>query len=570
MQSPTPPSSGFSARMSRRALLRASALGFGALALGGSPAAAQTLGGGAAGAAGAGRAVLQLARVWVSSPRQAAALAAFDDTHARFSDGSVELLLWPGDAARLDAIGMKFRITEHDLAARDAQRRADALRAAPAVASDVPGARSTYRVLGDYEADLRALADAHPDKARLFALPTKSLQGRTIYGIEIASDVAREDGRPTFYMDGIHHAREWPSGEVVIMYAHDLLQNYGKEARITRLVDTTRTVLVPVQNPDGFVRTRDAATSLISANTPVTVPTFPTAAVSEFEYHRKNMRRHTNQPEETGAGIDPNRNYALAWGGNGSSGTKSSQTYRGAAPYSEPESTAIKDLLLSINATCVITHHTYGQLCMRPWGALKHMTSPDEELQKHLGGEMTGHNGYQNIYAWQLYDTAGTSRDWAYAATRALVWTYEHCDGEFHPNYASTIPDLYTSNREAFLVGHEAAADPALHAVISGRVVDAAGQPLPAQVTVSRATPTQTYAGDFVEEHYEFGADAPTGTFDLHANPSSRPHIIKPDEGVVGPREAFNVRVTAGGASRDFSVDLERGDAADLGTIVLG
>ena len=564
MTASTTPPSGFTARMTRRALLRASALGASAVALGGVPAAARTLGGTAA--AGGSRAVLQLARVWVSSPGQAAALAAFDDTHARFSDGSVELLLWPGDAARLDALGVRFRVTEHDLAARDAERRAAAARTA---ASDVPGARETYRTLGDYEADLRALADAYPDKARLFALPTASLEGRTIYGIEIATDVAREDGRPVFYMDGLHHAREWPSGEVVIMYAHDLLESYGSDARLTHLVDTTRTVLVPVQNPDGFVRTRDAATSLISANTPVTVPTFPTAVVSDFEYHRKNMRRHTNQPEETGAGIDTNRNYALQWGGSGSSGSPSSQTYRGAAPYSEPESAAIRDLLLSINATCVITHHTYGQLCMRPWGALKHMTSPDEDLQAELGGQMTGFNGYANIYAWQLYDTAGTSRDWAYGATRALVWTYEHCDDEFHPNYAATIPDLYTTNREAFLVGHEAAADPAKHAVISGRVVDSAGGPVAAQVTVSRPTPTETFLGEFVDEHYEFGADAPDGVFAVHANPSSRPHIIKPDEGVVGPREQFLVRVTAGAASREFTVDLERGEAADLGTIAL-
>lgn len=568
MTTPTTSSGGFSGRMSRRALLRASALGAGALALGGSPAAARTLGG-TTGAGATRRSVLQLARVWVSSSGQAAALAAFDDTHARFSDGSVEVLLWPGDAARLDAAGLKFRITEHDLAARDAQRRADAMRAAPGAASDVPGARDTYRVLGDYEADMRALVDAHPDKARLFALPTKSLHGRTIYGIEIATDVTREDGRPTFYMDGIHHAREWPSGEVVIMYAHDLLSSYGSDAQITRLVDTTRTVLVPVQNPDGFVRSRDAATSLVSANTPVTVPTFPTAIVGDFEYHRKNMRRHTDRPEETGAGIDTNRNYALMWGGNGSSGSPSSQTYRGASPYSEPESLAIRDLLLSINATCVLTHHTYGQLCMRPWGALKHMTSPDEDLQKHLGGEMTGHNGYQNIYAWQLYDTAGTSRDWAYGATRALVWTYEHCNGEFHPNYAQTIPDLYTSNRDAFLVGHEAAADPALHVVISGRVVDSTGQPVNAEVSVRRPTPTETHLGDFVDEYYEFGAHAPLGAFEVHANPSSRPHIIKPDEGVVGPREKFTVRVTAGGASRELTVDLERGESADLGTITL-
>jgi carboxypeptidase T len=556
--------------LTRRAVLRGAGAGLGALAfgraLGSAPAGARLLSGTVDAATGAARpGVLQLARVWVSTPAEVARLAAFDDTHARFADGSVEVLLWPGDRARLEASGLRHRITVADLAARDAERRAAEAHLRPAVSADAPGLRDRYRTLGDYEADLLALATAHPDKVRLATLPRTSLEGRDVWVIEIATDVAARDGRPVFYMDGLHHAREWPSGELVIMYAHMLLDEYGTDAQVTRLVDTTRTVLVPVQNPDGFVRSRDALTSAVSTTTPVTVP----ITISDFEYHRKNMRRHSSLPEELGAGIDTNRNYAFMWGGSGSSSAPDSQTYRGAAAYSEPESENIRDLLAGLQATCVLTHHTYGELCMRPWGALRGQESPDEDLQRELGAQMTGHNGYANIFAWQLYDTAGTSRDWAYAATRSLVWTFEHCRGEFHPTYAATIPDLWARNRPAFLIAHEAAADPAMHAVVTGRFVDTTGAGLPGVTVTVRRTFSTPQAGDrdpvaeVVSTAMAAGHD---GAFVYHVNPSTRPTVA-----MEGGAEAWALVATAadGRVLHTTAVTVGRGERVDLGDVAV-
>jgi hypothetical protein len=300
-----------SPRLNRRDLLRAAGVGLGVTALTGAagmlPAAGRPVLGGGIG----GGEPLRLARVWPATPAQAAALWTFDDTHMGWADGSVELLLWPGDLARLDGLGIRYQITVDDLAARDAALRA-ATRAPSTVAA--PGQVSVYRRLGEdtpvddltptYLADMRHLAAEHADKVRLFTLPQASLEGRSIYGLEVCTDVARNDGRPVFYMDGLHHAREWPSGEFTLMFAFDLVENYGTDDRITNIMDTVRTVLVPVQNPDGFVRSRDALTSPVSAYTPVNTP----LAVSEQEYHRKNMRRHTALPEEIGAGTDTNRN----------------------------------------------------------------------------------------------------------------------------------------------------------------------------------------------------------------------------------------------------------------------
>ncbi len=75
--------------------------------------------------------------------------------------------------------------------------------------------------------------------------------------IEIGRDVqAAEDGRPTFVLLGVHHAREWPSGELAMEFAYDLVKNYGSDPRITSLVNRSRVVVVPVVNVDGFELSR--------------------------------------------------------------------------------------------------------------------------------------------------------------------------------------------------------------------------------------------------------------------------------------------------------------------------
>jgi hypothetical protein len=69
---------------------------------------------------------LQLARVWAPTTADQKLLAGFDDTHEVFEDGSIEILLWPGDLARLQETGLSYEITVHDLVARDAELRATA------------------------------------------------------------------------------------------------------------------------------------------------------------------------------------------------------------------------------------------------------------------------------------------------------------------------------------------------------------------------------------------------------------------------------------------------------------
>ena len=171
----------------------------------------------------------------------------------------VEVVLHtPEDVAALTGAGLGYDVRIPDLVAREAENnQVNAAYAAATVRSPLPSGRDTYRTLDDYNADMTALAEQHPDLVKLFTLPHPSLDGRPIYGVEIGRGVqGPERGLPVFLMLGVHHAREWPSGEHAMEFAVDLVTHYGTDRRITDLVNRSRVVVVPVVNVDGFDMSR--------------------------------------------------------------------------------------------------------------------------------------------------------------------------------------------------------------------------------------------------------------------------------------------------------------------------
>ena len=109
---------------------------------------------------------------------------------------------------------------------------------------------------------MRELHQRFPHTTRLLTLKHRTVEGREVHGIEITTGAANiADGKPVFLLMGAHHAREWPTGENAIEYAYDLLQNFRRPAgdpRAERIVRATRTIVVPIINPDGFAISRSA------------------------------------------------------------------------------------------------------------------------------------------------------------------------------------------------------------------------------------------------------------------------------------------------------------------------
>jgi len=229
----------------------------------------------------------------------------------------------PADQRVLRSAGFTWTVVGADLEQAERDRvAADQKYAAARAASPLPSGRTSYRTLSDYNSDLDSLAASYPSQARVFDLNHTTLEGRTVKALEVANNVSGRDGRPTFVLLGLHHAREWPSGELTIEFAYDVLQR-ATDPRIKNILDNARIVFVPVVNADGFNVSRSQVN----------------------EYKRKDCRVHDGQIPATGEcedsansslGTDPNRNYSGFWGGPGASTSTTSETYRGGARSASP------------------------------------------------------------------------------------------------------------------------------------------------------------------------------------------------------------------------------------------
>ncbi|MDQ3676241.1 MAG: M14 family metallopeptidase, partial [Actinomycetota bacterium] len=455
-------------------------------------------------------------------------------------DGAVDVVLHDaGDAAKLRAAGLRFTVRIANLGALErANRRADRRFAQRTARSSLPSARDTYRHLADYDAELKALALAHPGLVKLIVLPHRSLQGRAVLGVEIARNVDVARGQPVMLQLGAHHAREWPSAELPMEWARELAGGYGVDARITRLVDATRTIVVPVVNPDGFNLSREW---------PVDLGVQLDEAGMGFQYKRRNCRISDGAVPGPGQcealanrrlGVDLNRNYGGFWGGPGASTDVRSDTYRGAGPFSEPEAQNVRELVSAHQVTTLITNHTFGNLVLRPPGIAAAPQPRDENLLRSLGDAMAARNGYASQPAYVLYDASGGTEDWSYHATGGLGYTFEHGATQFHPPFAEVVGQ-YANNREAFFVALESTANRARHAVVRGRARAGTVVRVRKEFDTNTAPVLLNELGtagaarsfhDVLSSTMTVGA---TGRFEWHLNPSTRP--------AVSGTEAWNV-----------------------------
>ena len=121
-------------------------------------------------------------------------------------------------------------------------------------------------------------------------------------------------------------------------------------------------------------------------------------------------------------GVDLNRNFGYHWGGYGASNDPCKETFRGPSAFSEPESRAIRNFLLSGTADfkLYLTFHSYGQYLLYPWGYDKLDTRDWQDL-KRVGD--IAHNALRRLNngvsyqvgsaAKMLYPASGGSDDWA-------------------------------------------------------------------------------------------------------------------------------------------------------------
>ncbi len=220
-------------------------------------------------------------------------------------------------------------------------------------------------------------------------------EGRPIYWLRISDNPdTDESAEPEVLYTALHHAREPNSLTQMVFYMWYLLENYATDPEVQYLVQNTEMYFIPILNPDGYIYNE-------------------AIAPDGGGLWRKN-RRITS---DSTIGVDLNRNYGFAWGHDnlGSSPNPVSSVYRGDGPFSEAETSAVRDFCDMHSFQVALNYHTHGNLLIYPWGFLDAPT-PDSATFENLAEMMTLQNDYVAGTGTETvgYVVNGDSDDWMY------------------------------------------------------------------------------------------------------------------------------------------------------------
>jgi carboxypeptidase T len=260
-----------------------------------------------------------------------------------------------------------------------------------------------YYSFAQMETAMNNLVATYPAIAQKTSLG-KSHENRDIWCIKISDQVATDQlNEPEVLFIGVQHAREAIGGSSMMFFMQYLCENYAMNTNVKDLVDNREIFIIPCMNPDGWEYNRNNG-----------------GAGSGW---RKNRRNNGGS-----FGVDLNRNWGIDWGNCGrpiigdptscGSNDPTDDTYYGTAPFSEPETRAIRDFTYAHHLVAMIDQHSYGPYYSLPFGrpSLPTNTMPeaDDRFYTYVSSAMGNYNGMRAGNSPQAlgYEVAGGVKDW--------------------------------------------------------------------------------------------------------------------------------------------------------------
>jgi hypothetical protein len=266
-----------------------------------------------------------------------------------------------------------------------------------------------YAGEGGLKEEFEQIAADHPDITKLVTIG-QTVQGQDIIALKVTrrANQTADGRRPATLFSAAQHAREWITPEMVRRLTHHVIDAYGDDPAITRLVDRTELWFVPVSNPDGYDWTFEPGQRM----------------------WRKNLRDNNGDGVITPIdGVDPNRNFPTKWGydDEGSSPNFGSETYRGVAPASEPETVALDGLMDRIGFRFQINYHSAAELLLWGTGWQVSTPTPDDAIYEAMSGDDAepAVPGYDPDISAELYTTNGETTEHAHSTYGTLAFTPE-------------------------------------------------------------------------------------------------------------------------------------------------
>ena len=318
---------------------------------------------------------------------------------------------------------------------------------------------------------LNKVVSSKSEIARLHTIG-KSYLGNDLLVLEITNKkTGTAIEKPGFWLDGNLHASEVMGAEVCLKTIETLVTQYGKDDKITDLVDTRVVYIMPKLNPDGSdyyltkpdgmrssVRPHDAdrdgsldedppedldgdgyitqmrikdeyGNMKTSKDDPRLLERCKEDEVGEWRVYSEGIDNDNDERfnEDGVGGLDINRNWPGQW--------KQEYIQNGAGlyPLSEPETKAVVDFLFSHpNVTGLINHHMAGNFVYRPpnnrhfdpiTGAEELMPSQDESVYQLFGKKYS-----EILYKQPVKKVLGRSAPPRQGAIWGVMigWAYDH------------------------------------------------------------------------------------------------------------------------------------------------
>jgi len=251
---------------------------------------------------------------------------------------------------------------------------------------------TVYHSYQEIVAEFKALPNSYSN-AKYSSVGT-TYEGREIPALTISSG----SGRKTVILECGIHAREWVSTASCLWMANQLLTVTASSSYLSRF----DFVIVPTLNSDGYV----------------------------FTWTNTRLWRKTRSFYQNCYGADPNRNWDAAFCAEGASNSPCSDTYCGRSAFSESETKAMSNLILSkaANTALYVAIHSYSQLWMYPYGYSTSKRPANEAQLRTLTNAaiaaIKATNGLTftgGPIATTIYVASGSSIDWAYDSAGVKV-----------------------------------------------------------------------------------------------------------------------------------------------------
>ena len=270
------------------------------------------------------------------------------------------------------------------------------------------GLYHTYQEMLD---ELKQHETAYPNICKLYDVGD-TWENREMWLLKVSDNPAQNEQEPKLFVVGDHHAREIMTVEIPLHFIKVLLTQSSTDPNIKYYVDNYEIYFMPMANPDGHVYVEN------------------NSGGSPSYWWRKNRRDNGGS-----YGVDLNRNYSYKWGydDRGSSPNPSSSTYRGPSAFSEPETTAIRNLMKDTGFMFALDYHSYGEYIIIPYGydTVERAPNPERDYFLQVGNAMNTklNNRYLvgTPYETVRYPVNGGSVDYHYGETTEKKKFYGWC-----------------------------------------------------------------------------------------------------------------------------------------------